>query len=141
MPNNWYLYKYGQTRGLPLSTVQRTVSIDDQKLGGTQELYSGNLVRDIIHSDKRKISIAWTWLPHMDTNVRDGGMGFYSLLDLYNYSVSGGLLVLEKPNGDGTVETAYVFLDKSACKVKLQRIDKSGTDSLFWDVSMSMEEQ
>lgn len=143
MPN-YYLIKALTGERYLLSTVNRTVNIDEGILGSTTQLYSGYHVRDILPDKiKRRVSISWQWLPHRDVDVIDGGMGFLTLLNLWRYNIENGLLIFEKPNQDGTTESFQCYIDEEATTGEMQRRDTADmpNNSLFWHVDLQLVEK
>jgi hypothetical protein len=116
-----YMSRFGDTTKYQLSSVNRRLSIDEQKLGKSQVLAGGRTVRDIIDT-KKIITVQWDLLPHLDSMTKDGGVGFRTIIDqLYEYTGDHGQLTIEIPDGTGGLDKLNVFIDPSST-AEMQRI-------------------
>lgn len=141
MANLFYLSKYGDTTKYKLSTIAFKHNVNEQKLGKTQSLAYGRKVRDVI-AVKRTVSVKWDWLPHLDTDVHDGGVGFLTLLTLYEWQgEEGGKLTFEMPNGEGGAEILTCYMgDRWSVEMHRRLSGTAPQKTVFWTVGFDLIE-
>jgi hypothetical protein len=127
-------YVYASVPGTKLSNVNRKFGTSVKKIVKETELANGSLVRDVV-AVKRSWQFSWEYLPSLDADVVDGGMGADSLEALFDLT---GVLVLSEPLDSG-ISRLYNTLVASDGFKKDQVLRRAG-GKRYWNCSLSLRE-
>lgn len=128
MAEEYYLGELGSES--MLSSVDRNVNENPERLKKETRLASGKLVRDII-AVKRTFKFSFEKLPGKTSDVADGGMGRNDIRDFYD---EGGELNLRVPLDVGGYEDVTVLFGGYS------EDRASATPYYQWDLQFSLDE-
>ena len=128
MAEEYYLGELGSES--MLSSVDRDVNEQPERLKKETRLASGKLVRDII-AVKRTVKFSYEKLPGKTSDVADGGMGRNDIRDLYD---EGGELSLRIPKDVGGFDDVTVFFGSYS------EDRASATPYYQWDLQFTLVE-
>lgn len=132
---DYYLYASGSAPGTKLSNCNRSVEESTEKIVREHQLADGSLKRDVV-AVKRTWTLSWKYLPTLDADVWDGGMGADSLKALFNTT---GILVFREPDDEGSYSLYDTLVTPSGFR-RTMSIRNGATGKRFWDVTLTLRE-